>query len=77
MKEYVSSIEIVDIIDTSKFFAELSRIHIVAEFVCLLGAVREFTDNEEVVALEFETALQLWHCEMRKIARWARLENGS
>jgi hypothetical protein len=29
------------------------------------------------VALEFETALQLWHCEMRKIARWARLENGS
>lgn len=60
-------LEIVDVIDTSKVFAELSHPH--SGGICVfVGAVREFTDNEEVVALEFETYKSMALLEMEKIA---------
>ncbi len=61
------SIEIVDVIDTSKVFAELS--HPQSGGICVfVGAVREFTDNEEVLSLEFETYKVMALKEMKKIA---------
>lgn len=66
MKEKIS-IEIVDHIDTSKVFTELS--HPSSGGTCVFtGVVREFTDNEEVVALEFETYRNMAVKEMEKIA---------
>ncbi|MGB6153982.1 MAG: molybdenum cofactor biosynthesis protein MoaE [Pricia sp.] len=63
-------IEIVDEIDTSKVFAELSHPH--SGGICVfVGAVREFTDNETVVALEFETYKTMALSEMDKIANEA------
>lgn len=60
-------LEIVDVIDTSKVFAELS--HPQSGGICVfVGAVREFTDNEEVLALEFETYKTMALLEMEKIA---------
>lgn len=65
-----SSIEIVDVIDTGKVFAELSHPH--SGGICVfVGAVREFTDNEEVLALEFETYKTMALLEMKKIAHEA------
>lgn len=61
------SIEIVDVIDTSKVFAELS--HPQSGGICVfVGAVREFTENEEVLSLEFETYEVMALQEMKKIA---------
>tara|TARA_R110002051_G_scaffold8755_1_gene35975 strand:- start:73789 stop:74205 length:417 start_codon:yes stop_codon:yes gene_type:complete len=60
-------IEIVDIIDTAKVYAELSDAK--SGGICVfVGAVREFTNNEEVVALEFETYKSMALKEMEKIA---------
>lgn len=70
MKEKIT-IEIVDAIDTSNVFAELT--HSNSGGICVfVGAVREFTDNEEVVALEFETYKKMAVKEMEKIAAQAR-----
>ena len=68
-------IEIVDTIDTAKVYAELS--YPKSGGICVfVGAVREFTNNEEVVALEFETYKEMALKEMEKIAdsaieKWA------
>jgi molybdopterin synthase catalytic subunit len=63
-------IDIVDDIDTSKVFAELS--HPQSGGICVfVGSVREFTDNEEVVSLEFETYQNMALREMGKIAHEA------
>ncbi|WP_430426652.1 molybdenum cofactor biosynthesis protein MoaE [Maribacter litoralis] len=68
-------IEIVDEIDTAKVYAELSDAN--SGGICVfVGAVREFTNNEEVVALEFETYKEMALKEMEKIAdsaieKWA------
>jgi len=63
-------IEIVEEIDTSKVYDELS--HRNSGGICVfVGAVREFTDNEEVVALEFETYQGMALKEMEKIAKEA------
>ena len=60
-------IEIVEQIDTSQVYAELSDPH--SGGICVfVGAVREFTNNEEVVALEFETYKEMALKEMEKIA---------
>ncbi|MDO6472270.1 molybdenum cofactor biosynthesis protein MoaE [Maribacter sp. 1_MG-2023] len=60
-------IEIVDEIDTAKVYAELSDAN--SGGICVfVGAVREFTNNEEVVALEFETYKAMALKEMEKIA---------
>lgn len=60
-------IEIVDEIDTSKVFGSLSHPHSGGSCV-FVGTVREFTDNEEVVSLEFETYTSMALKEMEKIA---------
>jgi len=61
------SIEIVDVIDTSKVFEELSHPH--SGGICVfVGAVRDFTENEEVLSLEFETYKVMALKEMKKIA---------
>lgn len=66
MKQKIT-IEIVDSIDTSGVYKELS--HPNSGGICLfVGAVREFTANEEVVALEFETYKTMALKEMEKIA---------
>jgi len=66
MKEKIT-IEIVDDIDTTEVFTELS--HCNNGGMCVfVGAVREFTNNEEVVALEFETYKIMAVKEMEKIA---------
>lgn len=68
-------IEIVDEIDTAKVYAELSDAN--SGGICVfVGAVREFTNNEEVIALEFETYKEMALKEMEKIAdsaieKWA------
>ena len=63
-------IEIVDIIDTSEVFTELSHPH--SGGICVfVGAVREFTHNEEVLSLEFETYKSMALLEMEKIANEA------
>ena len=60
-------IEIVDIIDTSKVFSELSDAQ--SGGICVfVGTVREFTKGEEVVSLEFETYKKMALKEMDKIA---------
>ena len=60
-------IEIVDIIDTSKVFSELSDTQ--SGGICVfVGTVREFTQGEEVVSLEFETYKKMALKEMDKIA---------
>ncbi|MFS4492360.1 molybdenum cofactor biosynthesis protein MoaE [Maribacter sp. 2308TA10-17] len=60
-------IEIVDIIDTSQVFTELSDAQ--SGGICVfVGTVREFTQGEEVVSLEFETYKKMAIKEMDKIA---------
>lgn len=60
-------IEIVNDIDTAKVYTELSDAK--SGGICIfVGAVREFTNNEEVVALEFETYQAMALKEMDKIA---------
>lgn len=60
-------IEIVDIIDTSQVFTELSDAQ--SGGICVfIGTVREFTQGEEVVSLEFETYKKMAVKEMDKIA---------
>ena len=60
-------IEIVEHIDTSQVYAELTDPQ--SGGICVfVGAVREFTKNEEVVALEFETYKAMALKEMHKIA---------
>ncbi|MDF4222969.1 molybdenum cofactor biosynthesis protein MoaE [Maribacter sp. M208] len=60
-------IEIVNVIDTTKVYAELSDPN--SGGICVfIGAVREFTNNEEVTALEFETYKTMALKEMEKIA---------
>lgn len=69
MKEPV--VEIVDIIDTTQVYAELSSPS--SGGICVfIGSVREFTNNEEVTALEFETYEKMALKEMRKIALEAK-----
>jgi molybdopterin synthase catalytic subunit len=64
MKKYI---EIVDKIDTSTVYAQLSHPH--SGGICVfIGAVREFTDAQEVVGLEFETYEKMALKEMEKIA---------
>ncbi|SDL42693.1 molybdenum cofactor biosynthesis protein MoaE [Kriegella aquimaris] len=61
------TIEIVDHIDSANVYSELS--HPQSGGICVfVGAVREFTNNEEVVALEFETYKNMALKEMEKIA---------
>lgn len=60
-------IEIVDRIDTSQVFTELSDAQ--SGGICVfVGTVREFTQGEEVVSLEFETYKKMALKEMGKIA---------
>ncbi|WP_419210995.1 molybdenum cofactor biosynthesis protein MoaE [Maribacter sp. X9] len=60
-------IEIVDIIDTAQVYQELSDAK--SGGICVfIGTVREFTNDEEVVALEFETYKTMALKEMEKIA---------
>jgi molybdopterin synthase catalytic subunit len=64
MKKYI---EIVDQIDTSTVYAQLSDSH--SGGICVfVGAVREFTAQQEVVGLEFETYEKMALKEMEKIA---------
>lgn len=64
-------IEIVEDIDVSRVYADLS--HPESGGICVFfGAVREFTQNERVVALEFETYEKMAVKEMKKIAAEAR-----
>lgn len=60
-------IEIVDTIDTAQVYSELSHAHSGGTCV-FIGSVREFTANEEVVSLEFETYENMALKEMEKIA---------
>ena len=60
-------VEIVDKIDTSQVFTELSDAK--SGGICVfVGTVREFTQGEEVVSLEFETYEKMALKEMDKIA---------
>ena len=60
-------VEIVDTIDTSLTYSDLSDAQ--SGGICVfIGSVREFTKNEEVVALEFETYKVMALKEMNKIA---------
>ncbi len=60
-------IEIVDHIDTSQVFSELSDSK--SGGICVfVGTVREFTQGEEVISLEFETYKKMALKEMNKIA---------
>ncbi len=60
-------IEIVDTIDTAKVYSELSDAK--SGGICVfVGTVREFTNEEKVVALEFETYKVMALKEMEKIA---------
>ncbi|MFK5974787.1 MAG: molybdenum cofactor biosynthesis protein MoaE [Flavobacteriaceae bacterium] len=60
-------VEIVDKIDTSLVYSDLSDAQ--SGGICVfVGSVREFTKNEEVVALEFETYKVMALKEMNKIA---------
>ncbi|MFT6370795.1 MAG: molybdopterin synthase catalytic subunit [Maribacter sp.] len=64
MKKYI---EIVDQIDTSTVYAQLS--HPQSGGICVfVGAVREFTAQQEVVGLAFETYEKMALKEMDKIA---------
>lgn len=72
MKKHI--VEIVDKLDTSQAYSELSDPR--SGGICVfVGAVREFTNNEEVTALEFETYKNMALKEMEKIvleaiAKW-------
>ena len=60
-------IEIVDVIDASQVFTELSDAQ--SGGICVfVGTVRDFTQGEEVVSLEFETYQKMALKEMDKIA---------
>lgn len=60
-------IEIVQDLDTNKVYQELS--HSNSGGICVfVGTVREFTNNEQVVALEFETYESMALQEMDKLA---------
>ena len=60
-------IEIVDHIDASNVFTELSDTH--SGGICVfVGTVRDFTQGEEVVSLKFETYKKMALKEMDKIA---------
>ena len=64
MKMYI---EIVDEIDTAQVYKDLSDAG--SGGICVfMGAVREFTNNEAVVSLEFETYKSMALKEMEKIA---------
>ena len=63
-------VEIVDIIDTSQVFTDLSDAQ--SGGICVfVGTVREFTQGEAVVSLEFETYKKMALKEMDKIASHA------
>ena len=63
-------IEIVQKIDASQVFSELSDAH--SGGICVfVGTVREFTQNEKVMSLEFETYEKMALKEMDKIATTA------
>lgn len=63
-------IELVDTIDTALVFTELSDAQ--SGGICVfVGTVREFTQGEEVVSLEFETYQKMALKEMDKIASHA------
>ncbi|MDC6389860.1 molybdenum cofactor biosynthesis protein MoaE [Maribacter sp. PR1] len=60
-------IEIVSSLDTNQVYAELS--HPNSGGICVFfGAVREFTNNEQVTGLEFETYEAMALKEMNKLA---------
>lgn len=62
--------EIVDVIDTNVVYDELSDA--TSGGICVfLGTVREFTNNETVVSLEFESYKMMALKEMDKIANEA------
>lgn len=64
-------VEIVDIIDTSQVFTELSDAQ--SGGICVfVGTVREFTQNEKVMSLEFEAYKKMALKEMDKIATGAK-----
>tara|TARA_R110002050_G_scaffold118625_1_gene236084 strand:+ start:9831 stop:10247 length:417 start_codon:yes stop_codon:yes gene_type:complete len=64
MKMYI---EIVDEIDTAQVYKDLSDAG--SGGICVfVGAVREFTNNEAVISLEFETYKAMALKEMEKIA---------
>ena len=64
MKMYI---EIVDEIDTAQVYKDLSDAG--SGGICVfVGAVREFTNNEAVISLEFETYTAMALKEMEKIA---------
>lgn len=64
------TIAIVDHIDVSKVYAELSDAH--SGGICVfVGTVREFTQSEKVMSLEFETYEKMALKEMNKIATTA------
>ena len=63
-------IEIVDTIDTASVYDELSDAK--SGGICVfVGTVREFTNNETVVSLEFESYKMMAIKEMEKIAKIA------
>lgn len=63
-------VEIVSEIETSEVFKELS--HAQSGGICVfVGTVREFTKNEEVLSLEFETYRKMALKEMERIAEQA------
>jgi len=67
MKENKKIIEIVETIDTAKVFSDLSDSQ--SGGICVfVGTVREFTQNEKVMSLEFETYEKMALKEMDKIA---------
>ena len=64
-------VEIVDYIEPDKVYAELS--HSESGGICVfVGTVREFTQGEEVVSLEFEAYENMALKEMKKIAKEAQ-----
>ncbi len=66
-------VEIVGEINTATVFAELSHPH--SGGICVfVGTVREFTQNEQVVLLEFEAYEKMALKEMDKIADTALLK---
>ncbi len=63
-------IEIVDVIETNVVYDELSDA--ASGGICVfVGTVREFTNNETVVSLEFESYKMMALKEMEKIAKEA------
>ncbi|MEO1011708.1 MAG: molybdenum cofactor biosynthesis protein MoaE, partial [Bacteroidota bacterium] len=60
-------IDIVTQLDTSRVYGELS--HPKSGGICVfVGSVREFTDSQKVISLEFETYEKMAIKEMEKIA---------